>query len=313
MPEVTYQCIPGMFYGLCLISESILYKQDMREDDILAHRIQRLPMQTTVVKSVNTAVLSILEGPKTAVLKDPKYKFEAMKTFSEWKPTNRQGGALARLKEGLEGSWQQIKGAVDMFLPSPTAKGVMLEMLAEFKIHTFTILVTEISLYYDKILCKTGGEPLHTKEVKESCWALVMKLLRTIIREVHKVQCFAAEAVSFGTDSLLANGMFLYAVMEELRILHEFLTCDWKNHPQFNQNIVRHLFKTCLPQAVYKSKTKEGTGGHILKLNALKETTEKHQALLNGVAMGIGEIRTKIVLPLAKRVKKGHSGMEKIN
>ncbi len=71
MPEATYQCIPGMFYGLCLIRESVLYKQDMREDDIQAHRDQRLPMQMAVVESVNTAVLSILEGPKTVALKDP--------------------------------------------------------------------------------------------------------------------------------------------------------------------------------------------------------------------------------------------------
>jgi hypothetical protein len=34
MPEATYQCIPGMFYGLCLIREAVVYKQDMREDDI---------------------------------------------------------------------------------------------------------------------------------------------------------------------------------------------------------------------------------------------------------------------------------------
>jgi hypothetical protein len=95
MPKATYQCIPGMYYGLCLIQESVLYKQNMREDDIQAHRAQRSPMQTAVVESVNTAVLFILEGPKTAALKDPKYEFGAMKTFSEWKPTNGQGGALA--------------------------------------------------------------------------------------------------------------------------------------------------------------------------------------------------------------------------
>jgi hypothetical protein len=94
-------------------------------------------MQMAVVESVNTAVPSILEGSKTAALKDPKYDFGAMKTFAKWKPTNGQGGALARLKEGLEGSWQQIKGALEMFLQaSPTAKGVMLEMLVEIKIHT---------------------------------------------------------------------------------------------------------------------------------------------------------------------------------
>ena len=34
MPETTYQCIPGMLYGLRLIQESVLYKQDIRDNDI---------------------------------------------------------------------------------------------------------------------------------------------------------------------------------------------------------------------------------------------------------------------------------------
>ena len=83
MPETTYQCFPSMFYGLCLIRESVLYKQDMRDDDIQAHRVQRSPMQSAAVESVNTAVPSILEGPKSSVLKDPNHDFGAMKTFAE--------------------------------------------------------------------------------------------------------------------------------------------------------------------------------------------------------------------------------------
>jgi hypothetical protein len=306
MPENTYQCIPGMFYGLCLIRESVLYKQDMREDDIQAHRVQRSPMQSTVVESVNTAIPSILEGPKTNALKDPRYDFGAMKSYAEWKPTNGQPGVSTRLKEGLEASWQQIRGAIDMFLStSPVARGVMNEMLAEYKILTSQLLVTEITLYYEEILSKTGGDPPHSKEVKESCWALVTKLLRTVLKEFHKVRRFAAEAVSIGSDSLRTNGVFLYAAMEELRVLREFLECDWRNHPKFNQSIVRHLFKTCLPRAVYETR-KEGS--HILKLNALMATDERQQALINGLSTGIGELRAKVGLPPAKKKTKFAQG-----
>ena len=189
MPEASYQCIPGMFYGLCLIQEAVLYKQDMRDDDIQAHRVQRSPMQSAVVELVNTAVPLIVEGPKTNVLKDPKYDLGAMKTFGEWKPTNGQGGASARLKEGLEAAWQQMRGAINMFLSGhPVARSVMTEMLAEYKILTSQLFITEITLYYDEILSKTGGDPPHSKEVKESCWALFTKLLRTVLKEVHKVR-----------------------------------------------------------------------------------------------------------------------------
>ncbi len=72
MPQTTYQCVPSMFYGLCLIRELVLYKQDMRDDDIQAHRVQRSPMQSAVVESVNMVVPSILEGPKSSALRDPR-------------------------------------------------------------------------------------------------------------------------------------------------------------------------------------------------------------------------------------------------
>jgi len=131
----------------------------MREDDIQAHRVQRSPMQSTVVESVNTAVPSILEGPKTNALKDPRYDFGALKTYyAEWKPTNSQPGVSTRLKEGLELAWQQIQGAIDMFLSaSPVARGVMNEMLAEYKILTSQLFITELTLYYEEIISKTGG------------------------------------------------------------------------------------------------------------------------------------------------------------
>jgi hypothetical protein len=301
MPQATYQCIPGMLYGLCLIREAVLYKQDMKEDDIQAHWVQRSPMQSAVMESVNTAVPSVLEGPKMSMLRDPKFEFGAMKTFAKWKPTNGQGGASTRLKEGLKAAWQQIWGAIDMFLGgSPVAKVVMLKMLAEYRILTSQLFITEIMLYYDEILLKTGSEPPHSKEVKESCWALVTKLLRTILKKVHKVRHFAAKAVSIGSDSLMTNGMFHYAALEELWVLREFLANNWQNHPKFNQNIVGHLFETCLPWAVYESR-KEGS--HILKINALTATGKCHQALLKGLATGMGELHQKVGLPPAKKTK----------
>jgi hypothetical protein len=188
-----------------------------------------------------------------------------------------------------------------MFLSaSPVARGVMNEMLAEYKILTSQLFITELTLYYEEIVSKTGGDPPHSKEVKESCWGLVTKLLRTILKEVHKVRRFAAEAVSIGSDSLMTNGMFLYAALEELRVLREFATCDWRNHPKFNQSIVRHLFETCLPRAVYENK-KEGFS--MLKINALTATGERHQTLINGLASGIGELRAKAGLPPQKKIK----------
>ncbi len=64
---------------------------------------------------------------------------------------------------------------------------------------------------------------------------------------------------------------------------------------------------------MYKSRIKEGSGSHILKLNLLKETAEYQQGVFNGITTGIGEIWAKIGLPPAKRSKQGASGMEEID
>jgi len=144
----------------------VIYKQDMWDDDIQAHRVQRSPMQSAVVESVNTAIPLILEGPKSSILKDPKFDFGALKTFAYWKPTNGQGSTSQCLKEAFKAAWQQIRGAIDLFLGgSPVAWSVMNEMLAENKILTSQLFITEITLYYYEILSKTGGNPPHSKEV----------------------------------------------------------------------------------------------------------------------------------------------------
>jgi hypothetical protein len=51
---------------------------------------------------------------------------------------------------------------------------------------------------------------------------------------------------------------------------------------------------------VYENK-KEGF--HILKINALTATGERHQTLINGLASGIGELRAKAGLPPQKKIK----------
>ncbi len=96
--------------------------------------------------------------------------------------------------------------------------------------------------------------------------------MRTIFKEVHKVRHFASKAVLLGADFLQAKGMFLYAVVEELRVLWEFEASDWHNHPKFNQNVVLHLFETCLPRAVYEKKSSMGgtlPGSNLMKIRAL--------------------------------------------
>ena len=134
---------------------------------------------------------------------------------------------------------------------------------------------------------------------KAACWALVTKLLCTIFKKVHKIRHFASEAVSLGADSLQTNGMFLYAAVEELQVLRELEASDWHNHPKFTQNVVLHLFETCLPRAVYKQNSL--TGGTTPASNHLKI-----------MALGVCVDQCVSALGLAKK-NKGGKGLETID
>ncbi len=119
--------------------------------------------------------------------------------------------------------------------------------------------------YYQEILGKTEGVPLHTAEVKATCWALVTKLLKVLFKEIHKVRMFALELGTIRDDNARVNGLFLYAALEELRVLQEFASHDYRRHPKYNQCVILHLFDTSLPRSVYEKRT-DGAGRETLLL-----------------------------------------------
>ena len=172
-------------------------------------------MQSTHIQSCKTAVLAIFDGTKGGT-RVPGCKFNGVKSFAEWKPPGGREGLGQILKEGLDRSCNAVKNAIKMTLAfHPVARLVMQELLAANKIVIMALFATKIPAYCDELLSKTGGgNP--SLQSKAACWALVTKLLRRIFKEVDKVRRFASEAVSMGADSLQANGMFLYAAVEEL-------------------------------------------------------------------------------------------------
>jgi hypothetical protein len=93
--------------------------------------------------------------------------------------------------------------------------------MTEFKVLFHELFVMEVNMFYEKTLNKVGGE--YPSEVsKVQCWALVTKLLRTIIKATHDARSFAMEAGGSNMDSLCTNSYFLYSTLEELRVLKEF-------------------------------------------------------------------------------------------
>jgi hypothetical protein len=129
--------------------------------------------------------------------------------------------------------------------------------------------VTELSQFYQELIQGTGSTEPHSKEIKTRCWALVTKLLHVIFVEIHEVRMFATELATIKDDYAKVNGMFLYSVLEELCVLREFKSLDYRCHPSFNMIITMYLVETSLPRSEFEAR-KDGPGRDQLRVTALE-------------------------------------------
>ena len=66
----------------------------------------------------------------------------------------------------------------------PQARSVLLDLVTEFRVMFHELFVMEVNLFYEETLNKVGGK-LPSDASKVQCWALVMKLLKTVFKATH--------------------------------------------------------------------------------------------------------------------------------
>ena len=227
-------------------------------------------------------------------------------TFDDWMPVGSLGSTANNLNNRVMRAFDRIQGTINLTLGSPQAKGVMMELQGEFMTQFRAIFTTELTTYYEEILGKTGGAPPHTAEVKETCWALVTKLLKVLFQEIHKVRIFASELGNIRDDNARVNGLFLYAALEELQVLREFASHDYCRHPKYSQCIVLHLFDISLPQSVYE-KSSDNAGQDTLQFTRMETMLTGLKLALEQLECTVGSIQVhlNIPLPAARNQKRG--------
>jgi hypothetical protein len=307
LPPNTYQCIGGMIYAMCLISEAVVHQEDMMKREEHRERVKRTFMQSAQVLSVHTLYPPVLDGAK-ATKRDGLVDFLELKSYKQWKPVDGEGTSK-KLKEGVERSFDLIKNAINStFSMMPQARVVLMDLVSEFKIMFHELFVMEVNLFYEETLNKVGGE--HPSEASRTqCWALVTKLLRTVFKATHEARNFATEAGGANMDPLQTNGYFFYAALEELRVLKEFSRVKWRRHEEFGYNMLGFVFENSVLKAVLDARPNPA-----LKLNGLDDQLKAIRATADHIQTNLGQVRAHVNMaamkPLAKRAKK--DGMEEI-
>ena len=157
----------------------------------------------------------------------------------------------------------------------------------------------EVADYYREILGKTGGPPPDDKEIKATCWALVTKLFTVIFQEVHpQGQSVRCNLGNVNDDTAWVNGLFLYAALEKLWVLRDFVAHQYLHHPKYNNQVVEHLFNISIPHAVYEKGLGSGSsGGSFLIFNRINTSLSKHKVGINRLEMAVGSIHSHLQLP----------------
>ncbi len=184
LPPNTYQCIGGMVYAMCLISEAVVHQEDMMKRKEHGERVKQMFMQSTQVLLVHTSYPLVLDGAKSAK-RDGLINFLELCTYKQWKPFNGES-TCKRLKEGMERSFELIRNAIElMFGMKPHARTVLLELVRKFKNLFHDLFVVEVNCFYKETLNKVRGEH-PSKASRIQCWALVTKLLKMVFKSTHK-------------------------------------------------------------------------------------------------------------------------------
>jgi hypothetical protein len=297
LPPNTYQCIGGMNYAMCLISEAVVHQEDMMKREEHGERVKRTFMQSAQVLSVHSSYPPVLDGAK-AVKRDSGVDFLELKSYKQWKPVDGEGTSK-RITEGVERSFDLIRNAIEStFGMKPQARVVLLDLVSEFKSLFHELFVMEVNLFYETTLNKVGGE--HPSEAsKIQCWALVMKLLKTIFQATHKARRFATEAGGPDMDPLRTNGYFLYAALEELRVLKEFSRVKWRRHEEFGYNMLGFVFENSVSKAVLDARPNP-----ILKVNGFDEQLRTIKAAMDQIQTNVAQVRAHAGMPAMKPLAK---------
>ena len=150
-----------------------------------------------------------------------------------------------------------------------------------------------------------SGAPPQSAASKASCWSLVTKLFKVLFKEIHKVRVEAAGLENIRDNAARVNGSFVYAALEELRVLCEFQEHEYCQHPKFHHNVVMHLFDTALPRLVYESRA-DGAGRDTLKLTRLENDVSNHGTSIDRLELAVGTMHQGLGLPAtATRRKQG--------
>lgn len=238
-PQQAYECLVGFTTLLHHSTDDVETQNQMEVREIHSNRLNRSSQQSTHLGSFK------LDHPIWFHFKDGA--FTKISTFEKWsQPTE---GIRAMLNERVARTVQNLTQHINTVLAHhPTARQLSITILQE--VNTWwTWLSSMITDFYHKLLANAAPNTANpSKEIKASTWKVATQSIVKLFEELRKARQPGVSA-EISPNPLHVVGRFLYATLQELKVMREFQSKNFDGHPSIQLIKMTHVFDNYTPRS----------------------------------------------------------------
>jgi len=238
-PQGAYECLVGFTTLLHHSTDDVETQNQMEVREIHSSRLNRSSYQSTHLGSFR------VDYPTWFQLKDGA--FTKIPDFDKWSlPTE---GIRAMLNERVARTVQKLTQHIETVLAHhPTARQLSITILQE--VNTWWIwLSSMITDVYHKLLANAAPNTANpSKEIKASTWKVTTLAIVRLFEELRKARQPGLSA-EISANPLHVVGRFLYATLQELKVMREFQLKGFEGHPSIQLIKMTHVFDNYTPRS----------------------------------------------------------------
>ena len=240
-PERAYECIIGFGTFLQHATNDVETQGQVEASEIHAHKLQRNPYQSSHVASFKIPLPILFQ-----IRKDASRSFARIASFEVW---SQPGGVRFDLEKRMRTHLKSLSQHIDTMMSQPqhlVAKVLCKNILQQ--VHTWwTWFSSTVTDFYNKLVTNAAPGANPTKEVKASAWAVTTSAIVTMFEELRKARQTGLSAeLAIGPGQTV--GRFLYATLQELRVMNEFQEKSFDEHASIQLLKMTHVFENYLPR-----------------------------------------------------------------
>jgi hypothetical protein len=225
-------------------------------------------LNEAVITASMTTVLPTCLGEDPGRKADPNAALSAVPTHGYWTSSGGQSGRKPDINRSLQKTRPTLETQIrNHFRGSIRGAGLVKELMLKAKSH-WTAFEQMLDGFYDEF-CAHGPD--------KEAWVLASLIGKTIFEVLNEVRATAADLSDCATP-LERSARVLWATLQAMRVMDEFVHAEFRNHPRVASVIVLHLFENRVPRSEFVAMRDE----HQLVVSNLDSLVSQMNAKLGG-------------------------------